>query len=252
MINFNLEHATQLQNRATNDVVKINSMLAVIGTMSDDTIQALFADAYDFRMWKQYPNIKLKLIDAAHHAAWSAFFGEYDIYSTMENREYNAAVAPYTFADSYKRSYYGDVKALTPFTVDAARDFFNAHIVDTKARRKQATTAMLDHCGASYKNSPDKFSAKMTFRGYDAYNDASRVLLNFYRVASWLHGVDFSVKTFNLELRNTVRVDGTQVTLVDGLPITLEKSANGNATLRMSKDIAALLNGIAAYNEQGA
>lgn len=252
MNTFNLATATQLQNRAENDLVRITSMLAVIGTMSDDAKQALFADAYDFRSFQTYTNIKQKLLDAAHHAAWTAFFGEYSIYSTMENRAYNTAVAPYLFADSFKRSYYGDVKALTPFTVDAARDFFNAHIADTTARRKHAVMAMLDHCGASYRNTPDKFSAKMTFRGFDAYNDASRVLLNFYRVVSWLHGVKFSVNTFNLALRNMCRIDGEQVTLVDDLPITLERNANGNATLRLTKEIAALLNGVALYNEQGA
>ena len=239
---FNTDLAAKLEANATNGVAQINALLALASGMDTATREILFAGEFDFRRFEQYPQVKQSLIDAAHHAAWSAFFSEYGVYHENSSVEYGRLTAPYLFNDSIRRRYAGDIKALVPFNVDNASTVYAQHIADTTERTAARLNAMLDNCGASWKKRPPKFAAKMTLRSIDGYGDNTRELGVFMRQVCRIVGIDFTYNDFWANMRNNRRIDGAQFSPVEGAPVTLELHANGNATLRIGAALVTALN----------
>lgn len=236
MLTFNHTLAEQLVQRVQQDCLTIENLVEQIEAMSKECKDVLFSLDYSLRTIGQHTHsLQPKtLLDCAHHAAWGIFFSEYDLYSCLIGREYNEAVKRYLFCNTQKRDYYNDIKELVPFTSDNAQAFFDEIIRDTPEKRAKVMKEFLGSCGTEWRKQPKQVAKKMTLRGFETYGGNSQEFGLFLRLACWLHGVEFSWDKFWTEARNNTRIDGSQFELQHGLPVTAERHANGNTTLRIN------------------
>lgn len=241
MITFNAQLAIEIMHTAMADHDRILGVLDAVINLDAETRSVLLYDDYDMRSFEKYPAVKRRLLDAAQHAAWSKFFASYELYSALGDSDYRKATRDYLFTNPSRREA-ANKDGLVTFTPDEARRFFDAHIADTTKRRHADNDALLDACGADWKKRPAKYSASMTLRNMDAWCGNSVHLGRVVRQACWIMGVEFSYTKYWTEVRNNRTVDGVPFELQHGLDMTIELRQNGNATLRMSKDVAAALN----------
>ena len=237
--------ATKLENDVNAARAALNATFGVMASLNKELIDGTYAADYDMRTaCAGDKRAQLRVLDGIYHAAWLAFFSEHDAHHLILDRE-RVIQQPYTFADSYKRNYYNDVRALTPFTAEAAAQFWQDNLQITDARRAKWLHDVLDRTGKDYKNHCTAFKSKMTLRGLDSYGTVATELLRAMYAACDALGVECTFNTMYTELRNNRRIDGVPFALVDSLGLTLELHANGNTTLRIDKTLVAALNEMA-------
>lgn len=236
MLTFNHTLVEQLVQRVQHDCLTIEKLVEQIEAMSKDCKDTLFSLDYSLRTIGQHTySLKPKtLLDCAHHAAWASFFSEYNLYSCLIGREYTEAIKNYQFCNTQKREYYNTVNELIPFTVENSQAFFDKFIQDTPEKRAKVMKDFLGACGVDWRKQPKQVAKKMTLRGFKSFGGNAQEFGLFIRLACWLHGVDFSWDKFWTEARNNNCIDGSQFELQHGLPITAERHANGNTTLRIN------------------
>lgn len=177
------------------------------------------------------------------HAAWSEFFSNHLAHHLIIDREY-VAQHKYVFADSYKRTTYNGIKELVEFNQANAEEFFNDFLNVDRVKCSKWLKDLLERTGKDWKNSSKEFKSKMTLRGLDSYGTVSRELgRTLFAVCKHL-GLDFTFDKYYTELRNHSKINGDKFKVNDDLDITFEYHQNGNTTLRISKDLVDLLNGL--------
>lgn len=250
LITFNNELVQTLIAESHADVVHLKAMLLNTKSMSNRTRETLFCNDWDMRYaHKKEASVNL-LQDLITNAAWNEFLNHYSYYKTCTGNTYSETVHTCLMADTMRRRYYDDVKRLTPFTQEAAKDFFDRHIADTTERRKKNIAEFLHKCGASHTSSPAVFKHKMTLRGLSSYGDTAVMLGRVLQIACWLHGAGFArydenpVFTWDAYYTclNSIPAAGIESKPMLGLPITIEKHLNGNSTLRIDRSLAHKLN----------
>ena len=246
---FNEQLVRDLIARQANDIKALDAIIGAATTMSKDALDVVFSADYAMRgVFSAHKSVR-ELYNAVAHATWAAFLHNYNFYSFVDSRTYSSAVSSIQFSDYSRRNFYSGITQLRPFTKASALEFFEKWIEETKVTRRADVLKLLDNCGKDWRSHPKKFSTKMTVRRLDVYGDNSVEFLRFIRVVCWLADVEFSHDKFFTEWRNNR--SNEQFNLVHDLDLTLEKHANSNHTMRMSKQLVDLLNGIVLYNEKG-
>lgn len=242
MTKFNIELAVKLENDANAARTALAATFGAMAAINKNLIDGIYAADYDMRTaCAGDKRAQLRVMDGITHAAWMEFFSTHDAHHLILDRE-RAIQQPYTFADSYKRHCYNGTQALTPFTAEAAGQFWRDNLQLTDARRAKWLNDVLDRTGKDYKNHCTAFKPKMSLRGLDSYGTvATEFLRAVYAVCAALD-VECSFNLMYTELRNNRRIDGVPFALVEGLDLTLELHANGNTTLRIGKDLVSVLN----------
>lgn len=248
MNKLNLELTKRIANQADHAEEIMRRVFDMTVTVPTYLISGMCGNDYDMKNAFSGTDVrgKNRVLAGAIHAAWGEWFTDHQAWHLLLDRERDVT-KDMQFADTYNRSLYSGVKALTPFTVHAATKFFNDHLAVTPERRAKWLNDVLDRTGKDYRNHCTEFKTKMTLRSLDhgygtVANELARAL---YAVCMHLN-IDFAFNSFYTELRNNRVVDGNTYTLVEGLDMTFENHANGNTTLRISKDLAAQLNALIA------
>lgn len=245
MNTFKNELAARIESDVAKSQIAFIAALDKLAALPAYMTDAAFSPDFDLRSACKGDKFAFNRINAAFtHAAWSEFFTAHDAHHLIIDRERNCQ-NEYRYADEQRRNTYSGVKQLTPFTLAAASDFFDAHLSVTPERAAKWLNDMLDRTGKDYKNHSTAFKAKMSLRGLDSYGTVSSELARALYAICVNLDVEFTFNSFYTELRNNNRIDGNQFKTVDGLDITYENHANGNTTLRIGKDLVTELNKLA-------
>lgn len=245
MNKFNTELVTRIESDAVESERIFKSTMAALSSLPSYMAGAAFSPDFDLRYACKGDKMAFNRINAAFtHAAWSEFFTAHDAHHLLLDRE-RTCQNEYRFADEMRRATHHGIKQLTPFTYAAALDFFNNYLHVTPEKTEKWLNDVLDRTGKDYKNHNTAFKSKMSLRGLDSYGTvANEIARALYAVCLEL-SIDFTFNSFYSELRNHNRIDGTQFAPVPGLDLTFEYHANGNATMRISKELVNRLNELA-------
>lgn len=236
----------QIANAIANQHRDASVALAAI-INSGAMLHGAFADSVSFADFDLRQALKgdkraiASVSQGVDHTAWTEFFSAHDAHHLLLNRERRVQHG-YMFADSYRRSFYNDIKTLTPYTVGSAREFFDAHLSLTPARAAEWLNCLLERTGKDYRSHCTQFKTKMSVRSMDSYGNTAHEFARAVYVMAALTGVPFTFDSLYTELRNNRTIDGTAFDVCNGLGVTLEWHANGNATLRLSKELVNSLN----------
>lgn len=236
------------QKIATDVLASKNTLTAALGALSSMPAYAtavLFSPDYDLRSaCKGDKRATNSLVESLTHAAWREFFSEHDAHHLLLNRERDVQNV-YTFSDDSRRSHYNGVRQLHEFTFEAAQDFFNKYLLVNDQKAAIFLSELLDRTGKDYRNHCTAFKTKMSLRGLDSYGTVADELARAVYAICLKLGIDFTFNAFYTELRNKNKIDGNAFNVVEGLEMTFEYHANGNATMRLGKELVTRLNDLA-------
>ncbi|UJE34781.1 hypothetical protein vBAbaPP1_169 [Acinetobacter phage vB_AbaM_P1] len=244
MNTFNVELVKKIESDlATSKVVVMDALTAMQKVPSYMSEHIANAD-YTMRQALVGNNSSIaSVLSGLTHAAWSEFFDNHLAHHLIIDREC-VATNKHVFADTYKRSLYNGVNELVEFNQDNAKEFFNDFLNVDRARCSKWLKEVLERTGKDWKNSSKEFKTKMTLRGLDSYGTVSRELgRTLFAVCKHL-GLEFTFNKYYTELRNHSKINGDKFKVNDDLDITFEYHQNGNTTLRISKDLVDMLNGM--------
>lgn len=245
MNTFNIDLANRIEADAADAARTFKSTIAALSALPSYMTGAAFSPDFDLRFACKGDKMAFNRISAAFtHAAWSEFFTAHDAHHLILDRE-RACQNAYLYADEQRRNTYSGVKNLTPFTYTAALEFFNTHLLVTDEKKSKWLNDVLDRTGKDYKNHSTTFKTKMSLRGLDSYGTVSSEFARALYAVCVTAGIEFTFNSFYTELRNHNKIDGSQFAPVEGLDLTCEYHANGNATLRIGKDLVTALNALA-------
>ena len=236
-LNYDAALVSQICNEVTNNLTYAENVLAAMRMMGAEYFDEMFKGAhYIMRQANASNRYNALILDSIEHAAWAKFLRHYDFYNYFnDTRDYTNAVRQYQFADVSKFDYYTDCNRLVPFSANAALAFYNEYLAINAAKQKAWFNAFLWYCRAT------QFKSKMSFRRYDTYNNGG-VIVRLIVAMEAVYGREVNTDDIWLTMRRSPQI-GVEIAIYDG--ITIEKCLNGNATIRIAKDIVTSLNKVA-------